>query len=389
LNQEDYTEYRRNKIEKMRQEKKKQARRRKKLKKMLPIAIGAAAAVFAVIAIINTVVDAGTASGGEKTPGIETVTASQAQAAKQEETASETETAPVTDKTVYSAKASKSTQNVGSDVISDHAILIDLSDNTIVAQKDAESRISPASMTKIMTVLVAAENIADTDDTFTMTQEITDFSFSHDCSNVGFSVGERIPVKDLFYGTILESGADAAVGLATYTAGSQDAFVKLMNERLKILKMSDTAHFTNCVGIYDENHYCTTYDMAMILEAAVNNPLCRQVLSEHRYTTADTSEHPDGITVSNWFLRRIEDKDSGVNVMCAKTGFVVQSKNCAASYAQDSSGKGYICVTAGSTSAWRCIYDHVAMYKDFVNGGVAAIGTDQGTDDTCSSGNTD
>ena len=327
-----------------------------------------AAAVLLVILIIYAVSCGKTSQAGENGSGglgIETIPP---QTESSSESATETETGfvPKTDTTVYEAKADKNTKDVGSDVISDHAILIDLSDGKIIAQKDAESRISPASMTKIMTVLVAAENVGMPDDTFSMTQDITDFSYSNDCSNVGFSVGEKVPVDDLYYGTILESGADAAVGLATYPAGSQDDFVKLMNDRLKVLKLSDSAHFVNCVGIYDENHYCTTYDMAMILEAAMQNPICRDVMSKHTYTTAKTSDHPDGITISNWFLRRIEDKDSGLNVMCAKTGFVVQSKNCAASYAQDSSGNGYICVTAGSTSAWRCIYDHVAMYKDFV-----------------------
>ena len=147
----------------------------------------------------------------------------------------------------------------------------------------------------------------------------------HDCSNVGFSEGEQVTVKDLFYGTILPSGADAALGLATYVAGDQDAFVALMNEKLKELGLSDTAHFTNCVGLYDENHYCTVYDMAMILEAALDNELCREVLAAHTYTTSSTSEHPEGITISNWFLRRIEDKETGAEILCGKTGFVAQS----------------------------------------------------------------
>lgn len=349
----------------------KHRRRHRKMRRYACMAGILAAAVLLVILIIFAVSCGKTSQAGENGSGglgglgIETIPS---QTESSSVSASETETGftPKTDTTVYEAKADKNTKAVGSDVISDHAILIDLSDGRIIAQKDAESRISPASMTKIMTVLVAAENVGMPDDTFSMTQDITDFSYSNDCSNVGFSVGEKVPVDDLYYGTILESGADAAVGLATYTAGSQDDFVKLMNDRLKVLKLSDSAHFVNCVGIYDENHYCTTYDMAMILEAAMNNPICRKVMSEHTYTTSKDTDHPDGITISNWFLRRIEDKDSGLNVVCAKTGFVVQSKNCAASYAEDGNGKGYICVTAGSTSAWRCIYDHVAMYKDFV-----------------------
>ena len=74
---------------------------------------------------------------------------------------------------------------------------------------------------------------------------------------------------------------------------------------------------------------------------------------------------PEGITISNWFLRRIEDKDTKGTVVCAKTGFVAQSGNCAASYEETDSGKHYICVTANAHSSWRCIYDHVAVYQEY------------------------
>ena len=269
---------------------------------------------------------------------------------------------------VYNAKITEDTMQPGEDVISKHAILIDLDNDTILAQRDASAIINPASMTKILTVLVAAENIGEEnlEDTFTITIDITDYSYRNDCSNVGFDVGETVTVRDLLYGTILPSGGDAALGLATYVAGSQEAFVTMMNDKLEELGLSKTAHFTNCIGLYDEEHYCTVYDMAMILEAALDNELCREVLSAHTYTTSETQQHPEGITISNWFLRRIEDKDAGGEVLYAKTGYVVQSGNCAASYAEDASGNGYICVTAGANHAWKCIYDHVDIYKQFL-----------------------
>ncbi|MDE7404007.1 MAG: hypothetical protein K2M81_02755, partial [Lachnospiraceae bacterium] len=251
---------------------------------------------------------------------------------------------------VYTAESTANTMQLGSmlpsekEFHSNYAILIDMDDDSILAEKYARTRINPASMTKVLTVLVAAEHIENLDDTFTMTLEITDYGYIHDCSSAGFVKDEVVSIKDLFYGTVLPSGADAAVGLATYVAGSQDAFVELMNEKLDQLGLSQTAHFTNCVGVYDENHYCTVYDMAMIMEAAMDNELCREVMSAHTYTTSKTDQHPEGINLSNWFLRRIEDKDCGGEVICGKTGYVVQSGSCAASYAVDHSGKHYICV---------------------------------------------
>lgn len=254
------------------------------------------------------------------------------------------------------------------EVISSHAILINESTDTIVASKAAKERICPASMTKVLTVLVAAEHIteAQLDDTFTMTLEITDYAYVNDCSSVGFLNEEEVTVRDLFYGTILPSGGDAAVGLATYVAGSHETFVDMMNEKLEELGIAETAHFTNCVGLYDKEHYCTVYDMAVIMKAAVQNELCKEVLSTHTYTTKPTVQHPEGITISNWFLRRIEDKDTGGLVLCGKTGYVVQSQNCAVSYGTFAGETPYICVTAGSTSSWRCIYDHVEIYTRYI-----------------------
>lgn len=269
------------------------------------------------------------------------------------------------DTKAYVAMATQDTVQIGDEIISSHAILIDLDTNTVRAQKGSGTVINPASMTKVLTVLVAAEHITDLDDTFTITNEIIDYCFANDCSNAGFEEGETVTVRDLFYGAILPSGGEAALGLAVYTAGSQEAFVKMMNDKVEELRLSSTAHFTNCVGLYDKAHHCTVYDMAMIMEAAIDNNFCREVMSAHIYTTSKTEEHPDGLELSNWFLRRIEDKDTGDEVVCGKTGYVVQSGNCAVSYARGNDGNGYICVTADANSGWRCIYDHVALYKKF------------------------
>lgn len=272
---------------------------------------------------------------------------------------------------IPSASATAATKSLGDEIVSNYAVFIDLDSDTFLAQKNPKTIISPASMTKVLTVLVAAEHIepSQMDDTFTMTLEITDYSYVNDCSNVGFLDGEVVTVRDLFYGTALQSGGDAAVGLATYIAGSHEAFVEMMNDKLEELGLSETAHVTNCVGLYDEDHYCTAYDMAMIMEAAIANDICREVMGARTYTTSFTEQHPEGISISNWFIRRIEDKDTGGKVVCAKTGYVVQSGSCAVSYGTDLAGKEYICVTADANSSWRCIYDHVALYKMFATGG--------------------
>lgn len=254
------------------------------------------------------------------------------------------------------------------EIISQYGVFIDVENEKIIAQKEAYTKMYPASMTKIMTILVAAEKIEKSQlkDTFTITREITDYSFENDCSCVGFDVDETVSVEDLFYGTILPSGADAALGLAYYVAGTHENFVELMNNKLKQLGISQTTHFTNCVGIYNDEHFSTAYDMAIILKAASENELCRKVLSAHTYTTSVTEQHPDGIIISNWFLRRIEDKDTHGEVLCGKTGYVRQSGNCSASLAINKNGNEYICVTAMSSSVWNCIKDQTALYSRYM-----------------------
>ena len=262
-------------------------------------------------------------------------------------------------------KVTEDTIQLGSDIVSNYAVFIDMESGTIIARKGETTRIVPASMTKVLTLLVAVENIDNLDDTFEITSDITDYCLKNDCSNAGFEVGEVVTIKDLLYAAILPSGADGALGLAYYVAGSQEAFVELMNAKLEELGIAGTAHFTNCVGLYDDNHYCTICDMAVIMQAAVKNKTCREVLSAHKYTTSETEKHPEGLLLSNWFLRRIEDKDTNGEVVCGKTGYVGQSKHCAVSYGIDKGGREYICVTADAAGKWRCIEDHAYLYKEY------------------------
>ena len=247
-----------------------------------------------------------------------------------------------------------------------YAILIDLDEGTVLVQRNGWTVIHPASMTKIMTILVAAEHILNYDTTAVVTQETIDYCVENDCSIAGFQAGDEVSIMDLFYGTILPSGADAAVTLAEYTAGSHAAFVELMNEKAEQLGIAGTAHFANCVGLYDEKNMCTVYDMAVILQAAMENPLCSQVLGLKTRLLPANELHPEGISLSNWFIRRIEDHmPEGVVIQGAKTGYISQAGSCAASVARDGSGRRCLCVTAMAGSAWQCIFDHAALYAEY------------------------
>lgn len=317
---------------------------------------------------VTTIIDANAGNVGNESDIVELSDASQLHQSMDGMEPGANETISTINSASYQFKADSATGLNSSEVTSSYALVVNLSNKEVVAQKNAYNRINPASMTKILTLLVASEHVSNLDDTFTMTLAITDYAYVNDCSSVGFLDGEVVTVKDLLYGTILPSGGDAAVGLATYVAGSQEAFVDMMNQKIEELGLSGSAHFTNCVGLYDENHYCSIYDMAVMLEAAMENDLCRQVLNARSYTTSVTEQHPEGITVSNWFMRRIEDKEMGGKILGAKTGYVVQSGNCAASCYERNDGTEFICVTADAHSSWRAIYDHVAAYNIYAAG---------------------
>lgn len=276
---------------------------------------------------------------------------------------------PVPTPTPEPEEAFFTTENTA--VISDalpsaYAVVIDAETGEILAQRDSDVPINPASMTKVLTLLVAAENIPDRAGTWTMTAEAQEYCFVNECSIVGYKVGETAPVEELFYGCIMNSGADACLGLAELAAGSHEAFVELMNEKLAELDIDDTAHFTNCVGLYDENHYCTLEDLALILRTAWEDEFCRQVLTCRTMFLTPTEQHPEEQAMSNWFIRRIEDQDTGsVTVLTGKTGWVEESGHCAVSYGEDETGHGYLCVTAKSTGTLQAVADQAELYRTY------------------------
>ena len=328
-----------------------QARRRRQLRQLLPVG----ALLLVLVGLLAGWASHRTREDPEPEPEVPAVAAF-------------AEIAPSEPEPLWAPVETADTLQLDDTLPSTYAVVIDRANGNILAEKSSDIVISPASMTKIMTLLVAVENLKNLNDTAVITIDITDYCFVNDCSVVGYELGETATVRELLYGTILPSGADAALALATYIAGSHEAFVELMNQKSEELGLSETTHFTNCVGLYNEAHHCTVRDMAVILNAAMENELCREVLGARTYETAPTPEHPDGQILSNWFLRRIEDKDTGdVEVIGAKTGYVMQSGNCAASCGRDGDGNEYICVTGNAYSSWRAIYDHVELYKNYCN----------------------
>ena len=246
------------------------------------------------------------------------------------------------------------------------AIVVDKSSNTIVAQRNAHRRAYPASTTKIMTLLVAVENNKNLKDIFTMSYDITDPLYVADASLAGFLNNEKITVNDLIYGTILPSGAEAAMGLAVKTAGTEEEFVKLMNKKVKELGLKNT-NFTNVTGLHNEKNYSSAYDMAIILDAAMQNDFCREVLSTFQYTTTKTEQHPEGILLSSTlFSNMYGTEPETATILGGKTGYLNESGYCIASFGKcNQNNNEYIVVTLGNSSRWPAVFGQIDLYKEF------------------------
>ena len=251
------------------------------------------------------------------------------------------------------------------EVNANFAILVDADAGLVVAEKNGSAKMYPASMTKVMTLLVACEHITDLNEKLEITQDIVDYVKKEGASNCGFNAGEQVTMLDLLYGLILPSGADAALALVRRIAGSEEQFVALMNQKAQQLGISATTHFTNCTGLYNDNHYSTAEDMAIIMRAAAQNSVAATILTTRSYTTQANNKRSTGLSFSNLFLKRIDTQTTGGQVNFAKTGYVAKAGNCAVSYFTAASGRHYICVTGKTSGAWNVVSAHAALYSQY------------------------
>lgn len=266
---------------------------------------------------------------------------------------------------------------------SDASLLVDLDTDTILAGSNINKRIYPASLTKVMTILVAAENLRSYDDTYTFKDSDFTKLVEEKASMAGFKPGEKVVAKDLFYGAILPSGADAVVGLENLVAGSEKNFVKLMNDRAKELGLKNT-HFVNGTGIHDPNHYTTAADMAVIMKVANHNITCKNVMNTFDYTTSRTTQNPEGIHLTCLLGGRLSgyyvDKngnganDDNVKILGGKTGFTNEACYCVATTCEDTStGHTFVCITIKSPTDKQAILDTISMYEKYLPGSKAKI----------------
>ena len=152
----------------------------------------------------------------------------------------------------------------------DSYILIEASTNTVIAEFNADNQISPASMTKVMSGYVIADQIASGAISLDDKVLISEKAWKTGGSKMFIEAGKRVSVQDLLSGIVIQSGNDATVAMAEYVAGSEEGFVDFMNAYASELGLSNTL-FQNAVGWTDPNHFSSARDLANLTQALINN----------------------------------------------------------------------------------------------------------------------
>ncbi|MFC4078138.1 D-alanyl-D-alanine carboxypeptidase family protein [Salinithrix halophila] len=221
------------------------------------------------------------------------------------------------------------------------AVVIDVNTDRILFEKKAQQRMRIASLTKIMTAIVAIEN-ADLKETVTVSPR----AVGVEGSSIYLKEGEKIPLEHLLYGLMLRSGNDAATAIAEHVGGSLPGFVYLMNEKAHYLGLDDT-HFKNPHGLDAPNHYSTAEDMARLTAYALRNPAFKKIVS----TPVKTVPWPGEEWHRKWYnknkMLRLYPGADGV-----KTGYTKLSKRTLVSSATRE-GRQLATVTLNASNDWN------------------------------------
>ena len=240
------------------------------------------------------------------------------------------------------------TTNANSDlaVNAKAALIVEKMSGKVIFEKDAYEQNYPASVTKILTAILAIEN-CNLDDTATVSQS----AISHIPSGYVIAplyIGEQIKIRDLLYALMLKSANDAAYVLAEHVGGSVEGFSEMMNNKAKELGCKNS-HFVNPNGIHNNNHYTTAYDMYLISDYAMKNETFAKIVSTFQYTLSATNKNPKKNRVMKNTNNFVNPKSSYYNkaVKGIKTGTTMQAGNCLITEAEGN-GLDFITVVLGA-----------------------------------------
>jgi len=241
-------------------------------------------------------------------------------------------------------------------ITAESGVVIDADTGLVLFDKNKDEQYEPASTTKVMTALLALENL-DLKKTVTIDEE-TSFT---EGSRIYLLEGENVTVEDLMYALLLESANDSAVAIAKEVSGSVDEFAKLMNKRAKEIGAKNT-NFVNPHGLHAEGHVSTAYDMALIAQEAMRNQDFREFILTYRHVIEETNKQPTRFLYNT--NRLIYDEKTKVDAngilrpakydgaTGIKTGYTPEAGGCLVSGAERD-GNEFIAVVLKSTDLGR------------------------------------
>lgn len=243
------------------------------------------------------------------------------------------------------------------DITGEYVTLYNMNEDTLLYSKNDTKKTSIASLTKMMTTLVAIEEIDNLDKIVTIKER--DFEGTVGYSKAGFKVGDKVTYRDLLYGIILPSGADAVNAVVNNTLG-YDKFIKKMNETAKKIGMNDTS-YANPVGKDDENNYSTSNDLAKLLKYALKNETFKTIFTTKNYKTSN------GINLEST-VNRYENILNTNEIKGAKSGFTKDAGRCLASITTlNNVDYLLVVINSSTTSPYNAVKDTITIYDYYNN----------------------
>ena len=224
----------------------------------------------------------------------------------------------------YMNSTASLTQSSSLEVSVETYCLMDADSGQVILQKNMDTQMRPASITKILTALIVVESVENLEEEMTFSENaVTSIPILSSTLAPVTKPGETMRVKDALYGMVLKSANECANGLAEHVAGSIEAFADKMNERLKKIGTKHT-HFVTPSGLDEEEHYTTAYDMALIFKEALSNPTVKELFSAKSYTIPATNvSQKRTLQAGHQFVTGVQQCDG---VYAGKTGYTVNAK---------------------------------------------------------------
>lgn len=243
------------------------------------------------------------------------------------------------------------------DITGEYVSLYNMNEDILLYSKNDTKKTSIASLTKMMTTLVAIEEINDLDEIVTIKER--DFEGTVGYSKAGFKVGDKVTYRDLLYGIILPSGADAVNAVVNNTLG-YDKFIKKMNETAKKIGMNDTS-YANPVGKDDENNYSTSNDLAKLLKYALKNETFKTIFTTKNYKTSNGINLESTVNSYKNILNTDEIKG-------AKSGFTKDAGRCLASITTlNNVDYLLVVINSSTTNPYNAVKDTITIYDYYNN----------------------